>query len=524
MSAAITIVCPNCKNKMRASAEYLGRKGRCPACKALVEIVAEDSSLATLSPATRGGGRAKAPHVSTDVNGLVAAGFGLLATVVLYAVVFFPIRASYLGQLFADRGTVPYITTWVACWGFALLAMKYLAVKRQMAAAERELELIPLEIGVQITPENVDQFLGHLATLPSSQQGSILARRIRGAIEHFKYRNSVPEVQGYLASQAEIDASGVDGGYTLLRSIVWAVPILGFIGTVVGISAAVQNLADVMPRKDQTTENQPADATPAAKPTKGAPAGSESFGTKLMGAMGSVTKNLAVAFDTTLVALALAIFLLFMTESLRKTEYGMLDRIEQFANESLLRRMVEKDAVASIGESPQLVRDALDAAFREHQRWLAQWQAQVGELGRVIGADFESAAVGVQQRLADSERQRVDAVRDAARLVEELFGKLSQTAVTLERSAQVSMRDVGTSLSAAERLQTALSENSHLLTQLLEQERQLLMAAAAAPPAPSADVPSLDLLATVNSGRVADGRSFSQEPSVGLWKRMLGRK
>jgi hypothetical protein len=311
MSAAITVVCPNCKNKMRASAEHLGRKGRCPACKALVEIVAEDSSLVSLAPAGDAGSRREARLDSTDINGLLAAAIGLAATIVLYAVVFFPIGSTYLGQLFVDRGRVPYVTTWVACWGFALLAMKYLAVKRQMAAAERELELIPLEIGLQITPDNVDQFLGHLATLPPSERGSILARRVRGAIEHFKYRNRVPEVQGYLASQAEIDASGVDGGYTLLRSIVWAVPILGFIGTVVGISAAVKDLADVMPR------NQPGVSQPAENAGP-----EESLGAKLMGAMGSVTKNLAVAFDTTLVALALAIFLLFLTESLRKTEYG----------------------------------------------------------------------------------------------------------------------------------------------------------------------------------------------------------
>lgn len=40
MATSITVVCPECNNRMRASSDYIGRKGRCPSCKALVEIVA----------------------------------------------------------------------------------------------------------------------------------------------------------------------------------------------------------------------------------------------------------------------------------------------------------------------------------------------------------------------------------------------------------------------------------------------------------------------------------------------------
>ena len=50
MAATITVVCPNCKHRMRASAEHIGRKGRCPQCKKLVEIVTSaEESVQTLA-------------------------------------------------------------------------------------------------------------------------------------------------------------------------------------------------------------------------------------------------------------------------------------------------------------------------------------------------------------------------------------------------------------------------------------------------------------------------------------------
>ena len=99
----------------------------------------------------------------------------------------------------------------------------------------------------------------------------------------------------------------------------------------------------------------------------------------------------------------MAITLLFPTESLRRTEYGMLDRIEAFANESLLRRMSDQRGEFSLEEMPDVVRGILDSAFREHQRWLAQWQAQVAQLGQLVGGDFEAAVNRVEDRVAQTE-------------------------------------------------------------------------------------------------------------------------
>ena len=220
MATTITVVCPQCDNRMRASSDYIGRKGRCPSCKALVDIRVPhgDSSLATTYavPGTR---QDHTRHNPTEVANWKACLGGVVATLILYAGLM-PFHATYVGQLFIHRGTIPYLVVLITCWGISLLVLKFFAVKRQQGFAELELELIPLEIGLQITPTNVDQFLAHLGKASPAQRFSILGKRIHGALDHFRSRHSVPEVQDYLAAQAELDASSVDAGYTLLRSFI----------------------------------------------------------------------------------------------------------------------------------------------------------------------------------------------------------------------------------------------------------------------------------------------------------------
>jgi hypothetical protein len=176
MAATITVVCPRCGKRMRASAEHVGRRGRCPACKALVDIsAAAGEALESMRPAdatrTAKGGLVGAGL--TEVNTWIAGLIAIAATAVLYVTLFLPLRHApagtiwrKLGDYVLEGGWVIPVETLFACWGASLLVMKHLAVKRQLSYAELELELIPLEIGLQINAANIDQFLGHISSLP----------------------------------------------------------------------------------------------------------------------------------------------------------------------------------------------------------------------------------------------------------------------------------------------------------------------------------------------------------------------
>ena len=89
--------------------------------------------------------------------------------------------------------------------------------------------------------------------------------------------------------------------YALVRTIIWAVPILGFLGTVIGITMAIANV----------TPDQ------------------------LESSLDSVTGGLAVAFDTTALALALSLVLVFCSFVVEQTESRILGRVEDFGNKYL---------------------------------------------------------------------------------------------------------------------------------------------------------------------------------------------
>ena len=184
MAATITVVCPQCKNRMRASSEYVGRTGRCPACKSIVEIQpGEDSSLASTYPVSENSTPSAAivQVGTTEVPGWQAGLIGIVATAILYLLVFLPAQHPFR-RIVSGTGSHSLRHCTGDMLGLALLALKWIAVRRQQSYAELELELIPLEIGLQITPANVEQFGTSGTKLLRRNARVILGRCIQGAL------------------------------------------------------------------------------------------------------------------------------------------------------------------------------------------------------------------------------------------------------------------------------------------------------------------------------------------------------
>jgi biopolymer transport protein ExbB/TolQ len=109
----------------------------------------------------------------------------------------------------------------------------------------------------------------------------------------------------------------------MIRVFIWAIPLLGFIGTVIGISAAVAGFSDsVAAVVDLDVMKQ---------------------------SIGTVTIGLGIAFDTTLLALVMSIVIMFPASSLQKSEEDFLNRVEAYCDERLGRRLDDSGAKASAG-------------------------------------------------------------------------------------------------------------------------------------------------------------------------------
>ena len=104
-------------------------------------------------------------------------------------------------------------------------------------------DVLPLEFGQEINSQNVDTFIDHLYNLPHRLRDSLMVNRLRKALELFEVRPSVSDVSGMMSSQSDIDSARIGGSYTMLKAFLWAIPLLGFIGTVVGLSHAIGGMS-----------------------------------------------------------------------------------------------------------------------------------------------------------------------------------------------------------------------------------------------------------------------------------------
>ncbi|MFK7820865.1 MAG: MotA/TolQ/ExbB proton channel family protein [Planctomycetaceae bacterium] len=174
-------------------------------------------------------------------------------------------------------------------------------------------------------------------------------RRLRDASAFVRSRGTGSGIEDHLRYLGELASDQLHRSYAFVRTITWAVPILGFLGTVMGITMAIANV------------------TPE----------------QLDSSLGDVTGGLAVAFDTTALALALSILLVFASFLVERCEQQLLAEVEDFSIRHLPGVYGTGSAdghVAVSGIEPataKILADALDAVAT---RQTAIWEEQLGEM------------------------------------------------------------------------------------------------------------------------------------------------
>jgi signal transduction histidine kinase len=221
-----------------------------------------------------------------------------------------PVRSSF-GSLFVDRGWVNFAETWFFFWGMAILGLKYFKINHQERALL--LNLFPSNIAEVVNANTVGSFIDNIYDMPATMRDSIIVNRIRKALELFEVRNSKSESEGMLNSLSAVDANRATGSYSLVKVFLWAIPILGFIGTVQGLATAVGSL------------NIDASDPEALK-----------------AAIGNLTGGLGIAFDTTLLGLILSMIISFPLAMMQKQDEEVLTMIDVFCSEKLLPKLSEE--------------------------------------------------------------------------------------------------------------------------------------------------------------------------------------
>ena len=289
----------------------------------------------------------------------------LLSSAVFYLIFPMPVtRSEYLIQLFSGRISELIFT--LTLWSLFLIFFKFIRHRQQQRAYTtfRDHELHEsLSEGIYVRDVEkriieISQFLE--AKKVKKFQNSVIFRRIRRILFYLRAVPKKEEINTILNYQAEIDHNRMQTGYTLINVFIWAIPILGFIGTVFGIGQSIGEFSQFI-RGVETSE----------------------LSTQMRSALSGVTQGLSVAFNTTFLALVGVIPVMLLSSTLRKGEEDLLLSVEEYCLEDLLPNLHVRP-----GE------ETMDEAVHEHLGKLVEfsenWRKQVAPVMSELEKQSES--------------------------------------------------------------------------------------------------------------------------------------
>ncbi len=189
-----------------------------------------------------------------------------------------------------------------AVWGLIILGHKLIQVR-----AERRLfnhDFVRVQPGERIIPEDaLDRYKELRAAVDRDPRWRerLLPEAMLAALHRFHATSSIQDSANAVKERAELTADRLDSSLSLVRYIAWAIPAIGFIGTVRGIGLAL------------------AFAEEAIK-----------------GDIGPVTAALGLAFNSTLVALIISMALMYFMHIVQSRQESFVIETQTYCRNKLI--------------------------------------------------------------------------------------------------------------------------------------------------------------------------------------------
>jgi biopolymer transport protein ExbB/TolQ len=389
---------------------------------------------------------------------------GLGATIGFYALIYRgPLHHQMMLRYFASH-PINMIETALFFVGLAALFIKLFELMAEFSV------LSAVTLGESPGNQPVSkarEWLDTLAKLPARAQESYLGRRLRDALDSVLQRGSAESLPEELKYLSDVAGGQAQDSYSLVRIIIWATPMLGFLGTVVGITDALGDLGRELSNS-----------------------GSADAGGSLNTAMQGLLSGLYVAFDTTAIALCFSIALMFVQFMLDRGETQILTTVEHLANDELSGKF---EMIGLSGDPNVQIMHRMSQGVLKTTEQLVERQAELWQ--RSIAAAHEQ-----WQRVSKQSSEQVQTALTAS-----LSQSLAQFAAHLAQTEKTSTEQLATRW---EQWQTALSQNARLLhaqQQELGKQGELMTQAIRA----AGDVIQLERALNENLTALAGAKNFA---------------
>jgi len=205
-------------------------------------------------------------------------------------------------------------------WGIMILVYKFILLRGEIKVVDEyepdmldDAEMESSSSGLSINREEAKKIAAKVDqdSRRPELHNRLLPYVVSRGLERYHITGSVPEATETMMGRIEVASEQQESELSMLRYLVWAIPSIGFIGTVRGIGVALR-------RADEA----------------------------LQGDISGVTTALGVAFNSTLIALILSIILMLLIHLLQSSQEGLILRLQTFCREQILDKLFERDAAA----------------------------------------------------------------------------------------------------------------------------------------------------------------------------------
>src|SRR5262245_26032187 len=225
------------------------------------------------------------------------------------------IRAADLERMQKDPQYVPRLSPFViikdpeqeTCFVFSLWALAIMSFKSFRVARGRKLlgdDLLHLPEGMKILPEDTREYARQIEALPDGVRTQLLPRALMTALHRFGATRDIQGVSVAARNICEVERDRLDSELGMVRFVAWAIPAIGFIGTVRGIGQSLQQ---------------------AHKAVEGDVSG--------------VVAGLGVSFNATLVALSLSILVMLVLHSIQLRQDRLGLDVEEYIDTHVVQNL-----------------------------------------------------------------------------------------------------------------------------------------------------------------------------------------
>ena len=187
-------------------------------------------------------------------------------------------------------------------WALLILGYKAILVRRERKLLE--LELIHVPEGIKVLPEDAKDYSRQLEAVPEQHKGALVVRALQRTLDRFSSTRSIRDSAETSKAVCDSEADRLDSGLAMIRYIAWAIPAIGFIGT-------VRHIGDALLQAHKA----------------------------VTGDISGVTSGLGIAFNATFVALLLTLILMFFLHQLQQSQEQFVHDTDHWIDQHLIRHM-----------------------------------------------------------------------------------------------------------------------------------------------------------------------------------------